>query len=286
MREQKLCIQDVVQQMQAASPPRRHQNPQRFQMAPPYWRLDLHRALGGPEQKMNIGLLGTGALQQSLPLSSSWSLGGADEYGIQQASTWPLGGNHSSGLSYTGQANLLPLVQKGWRNGDWICNCGFHNYSSRAECKKCNASMPQALGTKRLASEELVHNWDNKRLNAGQALGLQHAYPAFDQVVVSGGNQTTGLYTPSPYASGSLATAPNLPVNLQFPYVAATPTLLGKGAKQWRDGDWMCTNCNNHNYASRSNCNRCKSQRDAPAQPLLTLYEAVTIISPQSELCS
>lgn len=91
------------------------------------------RALGGPEQNMNIGLLGTGALQQSLPLSSSWSLGGADKYGIQQASTWPLGGNHSSGLSYTGQANLLPLVQKGWRNGDWICNCGFHNYSSRAE---------------------------------------------------------------------------------------------------------------------------------------------------------
>lgn len=26
----------------------------------------------------------------------------------------------------------------------------------------------KALGTKRLASEELVHNWDNKRLNAGQ----------------------------------------------------------------------------------------------------------------------
>jgi len=126
--------------------------------------------------------------------------------------------------------------------------------------------MPQALGTKRLASEELVHNWDNKRLNAGQALGLQHAYPAFDQVVVSGGNQTTGVYTPSPYPTGSSATTPNLSVNMQFPYVAATPTLLGKGAKQWRDGDWMCTNCNNHNYASRSNCNRCKTQKDAPAQ--------------------
>lgn len=91
------------------------------------------RALGGPEQNLNIGLLGTGALQQSLPLSSGWSLGEADKYGIQQASTWPLGGSHSSGLSYSGQANLLPLVQKGWRNGDWICNCGFHNYSSRAE---------------------------------------------------------------------------------------------------------------------------------------------------------
>lgn len=27
-------------------------------------------------------------------------------------------------------------------------------------------------------------------------------------------------------------------------------------AKQWRDGDWMCSNCNNHNYASREQCNR------------------------------
>jgi len=27
-------------------------------------------------------------------------------------------------------------------------------------------------------------------------------------------------------------------------------------AKQWRSGDWMCSNCNNHNYASRLQCNR------------------------------
>ncbi|KAF5960929.1 hypothetical protein HYC85_002138 [Camellia sinensis] len=226
------------------------------------------RAQGGPDQNMNIGLLGIGALQQSLPLSSNWSLGGADKYGIQQASTWPLGGNTSSGLPYTNQANQLLMVPKGWRNGDWICNCGFHNYSSRAECKKCNASMPPALGTKRLASEELVHDWDNKRLNAGQTLGLQHAYPAFDQAAVSGGSQTTGIYPPSSYTSGSSATVQNLPGNFQFPHVVATPTLLGKGAKQWRDGDWMCTNCNNHNYASRSQCNRCKTQKDALAQPV------------------
>ncbi|XP_057469996.1 RNA-binding protein involved in heterochromatin assembly dri1-like [Actinidia eriantha] len=223
------------------------------------------RAQGGLEQNINIGLLGTGALQQSLPVSSNWSLGGADKCGIQHASTWSLGGNNSSGLPYNNQATQLLLVPKGWRNGDWICNCGFHNYSSRAQCKKCNASMPPAIGTKRLASEELVHDWDNKRLNAGQALGLQQAYPAFEQEAVSGGNQTTGVYNPA-YHSGSPSMAPNLPVNLQFPHVAATPTLLGKGAKQWRDGDWMCTNCSNHNYASRSQCNRCKTQKDSPAQ--------------------
>ncbi|PSS21356.1 Zinc finger, RanBP2-type protein [Actinidia chinensis var. chinensis] len=202
------------------------------------------RAQGVPEQNMNIGLLSNGVQP-------------VDKYGIQQISAWPLGGNNSSGL---------PSVPKGWRNGDWICNCGFHNYSSRAQCKQCNASMPPVLGTKRLASEDLVHDWDNKRLNAGQRFGLQFAYPSFDQTAVSGGNQTTGIYPPPSYLSGSSAMAPNVQVNLQFPHVATMPTLLGKGAKHWRDGDWMCTSCDNHNYASRSHCNRCKTQKDAPAQ--------------------
>lgn len=91
------------------------------------------RAPGGPEQKVNIGLAGNGALQQQLPLNSSWSAGGTDNYGVQSSSTWPLGGNQISGLPYVNPINQPPPVPKGWRNGDWICNCGFHNYSSRAQ---------------------------------------------------------------------------------------------------------------------------------------------------------
>ncbi|KAK9284615.1 hypothetical protein L1049_023791 [Liquidambar formosana] len=225
------------------------------------------RGQGGPEQKLNIGLLSNGALQQSLPLSSNWSVGMADKYGVQSASTWPLGGSHSSGLPYANNTNQLPMVPKGWRNGDWICNCGFHNYSSRAQCKKCNASLPPALGTKRLASEEFVHDWDNKRLNAGQANGQQQSYPVFEQMAGTVGDPKAGMYVP--YPSGSSVAAPNLQMPMQLAHLATPPpTLLGKGAKQWRDGDWMCTNCNNHNFASRSHCNRCKTQRDAPAQPV------------------
>ncbi|XP_059623512.1 RNA-binding protein involved in heterochromatin assembly dri1-like isoform X2 [Cornus florida] len=225
------------------------------------------RANGGPEQNMNIRLLGNGILQQSLPLNPNWSLGGADKYGLQPASTWPVSENQSFGFAYSNQANQNLMVPKGWRNGDWICNCGFHNYSSRAQCKKCNASMPPALGTKRLASEELVHDWDNKRLNAGHTHGLQQSYPGFEQTAGSGGaNQTNGVYTPFP--SGTSSAAPNIQFNLQLPHQVTMPTLFGKGAKQWRDGDWMCTNCNNHNYASRSECNRCKTQRDGLVQPV------------------
>ncbi|XP_059592433.1 uncharacterized protein LOC100245437 isoform X4 [Vitis vinifera] len=266
MQKQKLRLQILLQPMQAASPPRRHQNPRRFQMASSHRRLDLHRAQGGPEQKMNIGLMSNGALQQPLPLSSTWSVGGPDKYGGQPAPTWPLGGNPSPALPFPNHANQLLMVPKGWRNGDWICNCGFHNYSSRAQCKKCNASMPPALGMKRLASEEFVRDWDSKRLNAGHANGQQPSYPGFEQLAGSSVDPKGVAY--APYPSVTPVAPPNLQVPMQFPHQTTTPTLLGKGAKQWRDGDWMCTNCNNHNFASRSQCNRCKTQRDALAQPV------------------
>lgn len=95
----------------------------------------------GIEQKLNIGLLGNGALQQQLPLSSNWSLGEAgkyeshpsDRYRLLQASTWSSVDNSTPGFPYGSQANQLLPVPNGWRNGDWLCSCGFHNYSSRAQ---------------------------------------------------------------------------------------------------------------------------------------------------------
>lgn len=90
------------------------------------------RAPGGLEQRMNIGIGSNGAVQQ-LPLSSSWSLGGNEKFGVNSAASWPFAGNHSSVVPYENPSNQAPPVMKEWRNGDWICNCGFHNYSSRAQ---------------------------------------------------------------------------------------------------------------------------------------------------------
>ncbi|RVX16497.1 hypothetical protein CK203_006053 [Vitis vinifera] len=176
---------------------------------------------------------------------------GPDKYGGQPAPTWPLGGNPSPALPFPNHANQLLMVPKGWRNGDWICNCGFHNYSSRAQCKKCNASCHQnephrlqlivylcfgykALGMKRLASEEFVRDWDSKRLNAGHANGQQPSYPGFEQLAGSSVDPKGVAY--APYPSVTPVAPPNLQVPMQFPHQTTTPTLLGKGAKQWRDG--------------------------------------------------
>ncbi|XP_065856032.1 uncharacterized protein [Euphorbia lathyris] len=231
------------------------------------------RAPGGPEQKMNIGLLGNGALHQPHPLASAWSAVGPDKYGTQSASTWPLGRSHISGPPYASHPLLVP---KGWQNGNWICNCGFHNYSSHTQCKNCNASVLPALGTKRLASEEFSHDWENKRLNSGNNIkisGQQQTYVGIDQMIGAMGVARPGMY--STYISIGSGVCPNWQAPVQFPQQVAQPVHIGKGAKQWRNGDWMCTNCSNHNYASRSQCNRCKTQKDAIAQPVLQPVNAV-----------
>lgn len=125
----------------------------------------------------------------------------------------------------------------------------------------------KALGTKRLASEELVHDWDNKRLNIGsvsmiylfydilddnivnniqcqcflllllilslffslmQTVGHQQSYPGFEQVVGTSGNPVTGPYASYP-PSVSSGMAPNLQVPMPLTQQTTTPTLLGKG---------------------------------------------------------
>lgn len=94
------------------------------------------RVPGLHTQRINLGYFGNGAPQQSLPLSSGWPLSRTNNDGVQPAvqpvPTWPLGGIPNNGISFATQANQL-MVQKGWRNGDWICKCGFHNYSSRLQ---------------------------------------------------------------------------------------------------------------------------------------------------------
>ncbi|XP_031389263.1 uncharacterized RNA-binding protein C17H9.04c [Punica granatum] len=212
-------------------------------------------------RKMEVGAMGSGDLQE-VPLNSSARE--FDNYGAQSPRL--LGGNLNAGLPFPNPFNQLPPGLKGWRNGDWICRCGFHNYSSRTQCKKCNAfmsTMPSALGMKRLASENLIDEWDNKRLNARMTTIDQQSYRGFEQV--SGGSfvPRNGDYASLPVADSVVASNMQVQTSCQ-----AAASLPGKGATQWRDGDWMCTNCNNHNYKSRKECNRCKTQKPDLPQPV------------------
>lgn len=91
------------------------------------------RAHGGLGFKMNAGMAGNPNLQQSLPLNSSWPYGVSNKYPLHSAPGWSFGGTNGTAFPYANNASQVLMVPKGWRNGDWICNCGFHNYASRAQ---------------------------------------------------------------------------------------------------------------------------------------------------------
>ncbi|KAF6998535.1 hypothetical protein CFC21_014651 [Triticum aestivum] len=210
--------------------------------------------------KMNFG---NPAMQQQLLANANWPYGMAGRYGMQ-SSAWPFAGNST---------NQFQGVPKDWRSGDWLCSCGFHNYSSRAQCKECNAPVPSGmasttmkstgadssstLGNKRLASEELGNDWDNKRLNPGNANYPLSAAGSDNLFMGQGAGNNNGQTTYSAYDNGNSMASGQIP---------GMSGVVGKGAK-WREGDWLCTNCSNHNYASRAFCNRCKTAKESSVHP-------------------
>ncbi|XP_009418703.2 uncharacterized protein LOC103998833 isoform X1 [Musa acuminata AAA Group] len=235
--------------------------------------------------QMNSALSGNPAIQSLLP-SSSWSSWENNKFGMQSALNYSFTQNSRGQYLFSGNPSELLPAPKDWRYGDWICNCGFHNYSSRTECKKCNAPLSSSapsiatsivsdmfstLGTKCLASEEFSFGWDDKRLNSGVVNnnlltnGQGNSYLGFEQQASYNYDQVAGDY--SKYFSADV-TIGSKQVNVHSLQQRTMPTLIGKGAKHWRDGDWMCNNCNNHNFASRSICNRCKTQKEAAILPV------------------
>ena len=82
--------------------------------------------------QMNSALSGNPAIQSLLP-SSSWSSWENNKFGMQSALNYSFTQNSRGQYLFSGNPSELLPAPKDWRYGDWICNCGFHNYSSRTE---------------------------------------------------------------------------------------------------------------------------------------------------------
>lgn len=52
-------------------------------------------------------------------------------------------------LAFSNAANQASVLKEEWRSGDWICTCGFHNYSSRIQVRRSGFRV-KGLGNFRL----------------------------------------------------------------------------------------------------------------------------------------
>lgn len=153
----------------------------------------------------------------------------------------PMGGKGGWGGSCLGMTGFQPQPPTGggggsqFRQGDWVCtSCGNHNYASREMCNKCGAPKPQVP----------IHGGFGKGVGAHFGPGC------------GGGFGGCG-----PTKGGGFAPRPG-------PYSPPMPPMMqGKPGSALRPGDWICTSCGNHNYASREVCNKCGADKpeSAPA---------------------
>lgn len=133
-------------------------------------------------------------------------------------------------------------VEANMRPGDWFCSsCGNHNFASRVTCRKCHTPKPNT-GLPVHAGGFGVQGGQNFEMYApyGAGMGKYTNGPLYGQQA-----QVLDAYGFVQQGGGMMAANPAMPPNS-------------------RPGDWMCTNCGEHNFASRSSCRKCGTSKLVP----------------------
>lgn len=119
------------------------------------------------------------------------------------------------------------------KEGDWVCAaCANVNFARRDACNRCDAKRAYQQGGGKGGCGGRVYG-DNGYGGGG-----------YEPVVGKGGGRGG-----AEHGFGALQQA-----------AAAMVQAIGGGGNM-KDGDWMCSRCNNHNFASRVQCNKCQTQR-------------------------
>lgn len=168
-----------------------------------------------------------------------------------------------------------------FREGDWLCpSCNNHNYASKAVCNRCGAPPAQPGGLNQY----------------GAPPPPQGMHPALQRPPAERGFRDGDWRCPAcqnhNYASKKVCNRCGEPMRSEFlidgmaglnfggappPPQIPHPALRRPAAERnWRDGDWMCGACQNHNYASKEACNRC-------GEPMKSEYliDGITVLPPR-----
>jgi len=163
-----------------------------------------------------------------------------------------------------------------FRDGDWMCSaCGNHNFASRANCNKCGApkaatagmmmQMPTAAaagsggggggGRQMRPGDWMCSECGNHNFASREACN-KCGVPKPEGAGAGGAGAGDGMQVQGSYG----AAAPIRPSTASSPY--SKPAAAAGGEREMKEGDWTCTQCGNHNFASRVNCNKCGAVRE------------------------
>mmetsp|Transcript_61772 Transcript_61772/g.144917 ORF Transcript_61772/g.144917 Transcript_61772/m.144917 type:complete len:325 (-) Transcript_61772:64-1038(-) len=156
--------------------------------------------------------------------------------------------------------NSCGKLREGKKPGDWMCsNCRTENDASREACQNCGSAKETSNLTGKMEAATTARGGPRYRSSpygkGGDALSTDAAFGA-DQGAKKGGgwwDESFEWGRSDPLAA--IASAVAMLGNLAG---AAGP--VGKGGAptnfQQREGDWTCEECGNFNFESRVRCNR------------------------------
>jgi len=198
----------------------------------------------------NVGNMGGMGMVQMNPM------GGMNAFGVNMNA---MGGMNAMGAGYQMPQMVMaqpapPPAHKNVREGDWLCKaCGNHNYANRTSCNKCGAPQAEAGAPMTLSKpgggsvrpgDWICPNCNNHNY-ANREVCNKCQTPKPEGAGMEGGYSA---------ASGSAAKAAPGPYT-RNPY-------LDKPTAEFKEGDWQCPSCSNHNYSTRVKCNKCGQVRE------------------------
>ena len=147
------------------------------------------------------------------------------------------------------------------RPGDWVCaGCQNLNFASKRQCNRCH--MPRGVAGQQF--------FDPYRMRPGMPMhGMMPGMP------MVGPGSAHSMQMMPPNGGHHQGHAPPMSQMQAMQMMHAMHTVQAMGlrpgmvqqppppAANVRPGDWFCPNpsCNNHNFADKSRCNRCKIPR-------------------------
>lgn len=162
--------------------------------------------------------------------------------------------------------------------GDWLCpSCHCHNFASRTSCFRCNAPGMNYDGVRVSPGPDAMGGMHNQQMGGYSA--AQYPHPRSSQ------HRPGDWICPKPsckfqnFASrnecmrcgqrrmgGGQGLSGGMPSGMGRPMMGSVPQGGGISTRVL-PGDWICSNCNINNFASRTRCLQCGSPNVRISRP-------------------